>query len=247
MKRRTFLLGAGAAVAAAASGVSGAAQASQSDGAVALIYRGPASLPGCPEAAARLLQAVPTPYRAVFCGPDERVQLSAESLASAALYVQPGGGTLASAWKHMAPHANTLRRWVHGGGHYVGLCLGGYLAGASPGFGLLPGDAGRYIASSGASVRTTGDTLVEVTWRERNRIMFFQDGPAFTLDDGARAQVLARYPNRDIAALVAEVGQGRVAVVGPHPEADPTWYGSGLSNPEGFHFDLGRDLFESVL
>ncbi|MDT7804413.1 MAG: hypothetical protein QOI78_7846 [Actinomycetota bacterium] len=55
-----------------------------------------------------------------------------------ALYAQPGGGTL-------------------------GFCPGGYLAGATPGSGLLPGD------TEGAIVDPDEDTVVKVRWRGRAR------------------------------------------------------------------------------
>jgi hypothetical protein len=77
--------------------------------------------------------------------------------------------------------------------------------------------------------------------------MFFQDGPVFRLESGAPATVLARYPNGEVAAVVAEFGAGRVGVVGPHPEADSSWYKNGLVNPDGIRFDLGYDLVDAVV
>ena len=46
----------------------------------------------------------------------------------------------------------------------------------------------------------------------------------FLVEEGGAAQVLARYPNGRIAAVVAPFGAGAVAVVGPHPEATPDWF-----------------------
>lgn len=212
----------------------------------ALVYRGPASSPGCPEAVARLLALAVEPYDVVFCGPDEDVVLTRESLAGAAMYVQPGGGTLASAWLHMEQHAPLIREWVHAGGRYLGFCLGGYLTGATPGFGLLPGDSAQYISTRNSEIDTTGNTVVEVTWRGDKRWMFFQDGPIFVLRGDASTEVLARYRNGRVAAVAADFGRGRVVVVGPHPEADRSWYTNGLTNPDGIRFDLGVDLIEAV-
>jgi glutamine amidotransferase-like uncharacterized protein len=146
----------------------------------------------------------------------------------------------------MSKYADDIRDWVRGGGHYLGFCLGGYLAGATPGFALLPGDTSEYVSSRGATVSTVDDTVVEVLWRGQPRHMFFQDGPQFTLTPGAAATVLATYQNGAPAAVVAAYGSGRVGVVGPHPEADRTWY-SGLSNPDGITPDLGYDLVTSTV
>ncbi|WP_454836972.1 BPL-N domain-containing protein [Rhodococcus qingshengii] len=242
MDRRAFLAGA---VGAAVGGVV-SADAARLRVRRALVYRGPASSPGCPEAVARLLESAPVPYDVVFCGPDEDVPLAEASLASASVYAQPGGGTLASAWVHMEQHAHLIHEWVQAGGRYLGFCLGGYLAGATPGFGLLPGDSARYISSRGAEIDTSGNTVIDVTWRGEDRSMFFQDGPVFIVRDDAATQVLARYRNGTIAAVVTDFGSGRVGVVGPHPEADQSWYTHGLINPDGIRFDLGHDLIETV-
>ena len=216
--------------------------------AIALVYRGPASTPGCPEAVAALLASAPRPFHPIFCGPNEPVLLTAQTLASATVYAQPGGGELDPAWQAMQPFAGVLRDWVWRGGSYLGFCVGAYLAGQTPGFGLLPGDTDEYVTTAGAAVTTTGDVVLPVAWRGRARHMFFQDGPYFTLQPGARANVLARYTNGLPAALVTRFGSGRVGVVGPHPEADASWYAdAGLVNPDGVRFDLGYDLISSTL
>lgn len=209
----------------------------------ALVYRGPASLPGCPEAVAAMLASSRWGFQVRFVGPD----VSADALAEAALYAQPGGGSLSRAYKHMRRHRPAIRRFVERGGKYLGFCLGGYLAGATPGFDLLPGDVDQYIASRGATIASTRDTLVPVRWRGRPRTLFFQDGPYFWLRPNAQATIVATYPNDTIAAMVAGFGRGAVGVVGPHPEATDDWYSdAGLPNA-GPATDLGHDLVEAVM
>jgi glutamine amidotransferase-like uncharacterized protein len=216
-------------------------------GGIALVYRGPASCDGCSEAVAALLSLAVPGLQVAYCGPGERTALSARSLAGAAMYAQPGGDDLGPAWTVMRGHAADIRAFVRGGGCYLGFCLGGYLAGFDPGFGLLPGDSGEYTTSPGASVRTTDNTVVALRWRGRLRHAFFQDGPLFTLDAG-KATVLATYTTGPVAAAVAAYGAGRVGVVGPHPEADVSWYAdNGLTNPDGIQVDLGRDFVRTAL
>lgn len=216
---------------------------------LALVYRGPATVPGCPEAVAGLLQSSRHGFTVRFTGPGEEVPLAAESLAEAVLYAQPGGGTLGRAYKKLRGHRDTIRGFVDDGGRYLGFCLGGYLAGATPGFGLLPGDTDRYIETDDATVDDDGDAVVRVRWRGRRRKLYFQDGPVFVLDRPDAADVLATYPNGTIAALVAPFGAGRVGVVGPHPEATRDWYtGGGLRPPLlRYGHDLGRDLVDAVM
>ncbi|MEV6963979.1 BPL-N domain-containing protein [Hamadaea sp. NPDC051192] len=218
------------------------------DAPIALVYRGPASLPGCPEAAARLLKTSPRGFDVRYAGPYEDFPLSAKTLAGASLYVQPGGDTLADAYRHMRRHRKDIRTFVRGGGRYLGICLGGYLAGATPGFALLPGDTDQYIASRGATVDSEDDTLVRVSWRGRERTLFFQDGPYFRTRRDADVTVVATYSNGAIAAMVAGFGAGRVAVVGPHPEADEGWYADAKLDSGGvLGTDLGLDLVDEVL
>jgi hypothetical protein len=214
-------------VAAAASCGRGAPpQAADPGGGIALVYRGPASCDGCSEAVAALLSLAVPGLQVAYCGPGERTALS---------------------WTVMRGYAADIRAFVRGGGCYLGFCLGGYLAGFDPGFGLLPGDSGEYTTSPGASVRTTDNTVVALRWRGRLRHAFFQDGPLFTLDAG-KATVLATYTTGPVAAAVAAYGAGRVGVVGPHPEADVSWYAdNGLTNPDGIHVDLGRDFVRTAL
>jgi hypothetical protein len=226
-----------------------AMQTSSPKSPTALVYRGVAGCTDCSEPVAALLESSPIHFRVVFCGPGESVEISARSLSSADLYAQPGGGTtLEQAWRAMRPFAEDIRNWVRGGGHYLGICMGGYLAGFDPGFGLLPGDSGEYIKTAGATVHTDADAMVTVDWGGRRRDMYFQDGPYFTLRPGSGATVLARYSNGLVAALVARYGKGSVGVSGPHPEAPPSWYGeSGLTNPDGVQFGLGYDLVETTI
>jgi hypothetical protein len=214
---------------------------------VALVYRGPASCRGCSGAVVALLAGAPSKFRPVYCGPKEAVPLSARNLAQAVVYAHPGGGDLRPAWEHMRAHADDIRRFVGDGGCYLGFCLGGYLAGASPGFDLLPGDTDEYITLPSATVHSTADTVVTVRWRGRRRHMYFQDGPFFRLHPHAAATVLATYAGGEPAAVIARYGSGRVGVVGPHPEADTSWYtDQALTNPDGIRFDLGNDLIETT-
>jgi glutamine amidotransferase-like uncharacterized protein len=184
-----------------------------------------------------------------YAGPNEELKLTPATLSTAAIYAQPGGGTLKRAYRRMRKESSLIQEYVRGGGRYLGFCLGGYLAGATPGFKLLPGDAHRYIASPASTVHTDGNTTVSVTWRGHRRTLYFQDGPYFVLDENPQnADVLATYPNGTVAALVAPFGRGAVGVAGPHPEATAEWYQvEGLLNPDGIQADLGVDLVHTLM
>jgi len=216
---------------------------------VALIYRGPASTPGAPEAVAELLATGERAMDVRFVGPAEPDQLGAALLSTAALYVQPGGADdLDAAWNAVSPMAPSLRSWIHDGGAYLGCCMGGFLAGRDPGFDLLPGDAVEYSATPGATVTDNADALVTVDWRGSPETVYFQGGPAFTVDAGTGDTILARYSNGLVAAGVFGFGRGAVGVTGPHPEAPLSWYtDAGLDVPSPLPHQAFTDLVTTTL
>jgi glutamine amidotransferase-like uncharacterized protein len=216
---------------------------------LALVYRGPAACPdGCSAAAVAMVRTAKEGFDVRYVGPKETLKLTAANLKSAALYVQPGGGDSSElAARQMQPYNKIISDYVRNGGRYLGMCMGGYLAGR-PGFDLLPGNSGQFITSKGASVKSARDTTVQVTWRGKTRHMYFQDGSMFTLRGGATGvTVLARYTNNEIAALAATVGRGRVVVAGPHPEAPQSWYDyNSVTDKDGVDADLGRDMISTA-
>ncbi|HTK09267.1 MAG TPA: BPL-N domain-containing protein [Ktedonobacteraceae bacterium] len=217
---------------------------------LALVYRGPAGCPGCSEAVVTLLQNSQWRFEVHYVGPHERLHLSAATLKMATLYAQPGGnGTVKEAFALLQANASSIRKFVKAGGRYLGSCMGAYLAGSDPGFHLLPGDTDQFIASPRASVTSEEDTIVQVTWRDQTRFLYFQDGPYFILHRGTKnVTVLATYTNGKIAALVAPYGKGKVGVVGPHPEATAAWYEAyQLVDPDGPDADLGYDLLDTLM
>ncbi|MBW0103103.1 BPL-N domain-containing protein [Pseudonocardia sp. KRD291] len=213
------------------------------EGPLALIYRGgPVTTEGSPETLESLLRASPLKFRTAFVGPDDG-ELSESALSGAAVYVQPGGGTVDEAWPTMEQHSAVVQRFVEAGGAYLGFCLGAYLAGPDRGFGLLEGSAVPYVGTEGATVDDGSETTVTVNWRGAERQLYFQDGAAFRLPANSRADVLARYTNGLPAALVQKAGKGRIGLVGTHPEANEHWVSG-----DGFvdNRDLAQDLVSTT-
>jgi len=216
---------------------------------VALVYRGPASTDGAPEAVAELLAAGEYAMDVRLIGPHEPEHLTADVLSTAALYVQPGGADdLDAAWNSLSPLASPLRRWIHDGGAYLGCCMGGFLAGRDPGFDLLPGDSLEYSATPGATVTDNADAIVTVTWRGQPQAIYFQGGPAFDVTPGTEDTILAHYSNGLVAAGVFGFGRGAVGVTGPHPEAPRSWYtDAGLDVPSPLPHAAFTDLVTTTL
>jgi hypothetical protein len=194
---------------------------------VALVYRGPASCPGCSEAAAALIRLSPLHFTVSYAGPGEKLKITAASLRGVALYAQPGGGgSVRRGMTALGPAAAaTIKSYVASGGHYLGICMGAYLAGSDPGMGLLaPGDTGEYDQTRGASVRTAAQAVIPVIWSRTVGYEYAQD-PPYIIPSGVRGEkVLSRFANHLVDALVRPYRRGAVGVVGTHPEADRTWF-----------------------
>lgn len=216
---------------------------------LALVYRGPASCAGCSEAVAALLRSSRWNFEVRYVGPDEDLPLTSATLMGAAVYAQPGGDDDVDAVGALGREAiEAVHRYVYAGGRYLGFCMGGFLAG-NPGFNLLDGDTDQYIIQPGATVTTTDAVVTPIRWRGKLRQMYFQNGNIIYFNSGAAdITVLARYPNHNIAASVSPFGKGKVGIVGPHPEADASWYAEdGLTDPDGPDADLGRDLIDTTM
>ena len=191
---------------------------------VALVYRGPAAPGDCADAVGNALSE---DFDVVYVGPEEDTSPE-EGLQrdDVAVWVQPGGGDdMREGWAAVKGHSKALKQWVQGGGKYVGVCMGGYLAHEEY-YGLLLGaDTEDYVKLPGADVATMDDYLMRLPWRGAPHEVYFQGGPAFTVSPTAKAvDVVATYNNGYIAAMILGCGDGSVGVMGPHPEAPQKWY-----------------------
>ncbi|KHN94757.1 biotin protein ligase [Metarhizium album ARSEF 1941] len=275
----------------------------------ALVYRGPASSHGLPEAVAKLLESSPRRFDVQYAGPSEAIQVSPESLskvdfslATRSLACSPWPDAspalarskfqqeqererelhhdaatrrntnatarltrradLDDAWAETKAFAPAIRNFVAHGGRYLGFCLGAYLAGHTPGFGLLPRGADTDAESDqrGAQVTGAADSIIQVDWtfatgpragqRAPRRWVYFQEGAVIKgLREGDTALVLGRYSQGGrVAASLTKYGDGWVGLVGPHPEATLEWFAlENLDCPHGEQFDIGHDLIEATM
>lgn len=142
---------------------------------------------------------------------------------------------LKNAWKEAKSYAPAVRNFVAGGGRYLGVCLGAFLAGHSPGFGLIPkGDQIlAEIYQDNAPVDDDSDTVAQIDWtfqtgqkkgKTERHWAYFQDGTAFRQSRKLPARVLGRYVSSgDVASTLNSYGKGWVANIGVHPEAYQSW------------------------
>jgi hypothetical protein len=126
-------------------------------------------------------------------------------------------------------HADRIRRFVRNGGKYLGICLGAYWADQYY-FDILELDTRvvQYIRRPNADTRRPHAKGMPVNWQGQLENMYFYDGCAIT---GNNMDVVATYSNGDAMAVI----QGRIGLIGCHPESTRVWYDYHSWMPQHWH------------
>ena len=146
---------------------------------------------------------------------------NAETFKNVDMIAFPGGIGEAAAYDTFFRRKSqqVIADYVAGGGRYLGICMGAYWAGSYY-FDILDGiDAVQYIKQPNADIRRSYGTVANVLWDGKQQNIFFYDGCAI-VGDLSNTEVVATYKNGDAAAVI----QGRVGIIGPHPESLKYWY-----------------------
>jgi glutamine amidotransferase-like uncharacterized protein len=133
----------------------------------------------------------------------------------------PGGIGDSESFKYlMKEHTSKIRRFVRGGGKYLGICMGAYWADQYYFDLLCDVRAEQYITRPGTDTRRPHAKNQTVIWKGQEEKMFFYDGCAFTGSGLGVSDIWSLYPNGDPMAII----QGRLGLIGCHPESEPHWY-----------------------
>jgi glutamine amidotransferase-like uncharacterized protein len=209
----------------------------------ALIYNGPVAAEDCPEAAAAVARETGLSVRFV-----SDLNKLPGLLKRAEVFII--GGTdddLDPLIADFTPAAKqAVQEYVRRGGRYLGICGGAYLAGTGyrengryvPLLDLIPAEPHEFEAGNYA------EQILPIRWMGATYPMYFQGGPAFELTAPARVRIIAKYADGQVAALVSPYGRGKVAVIGPHPEADSSWADH---LPRAEHWTSTRHLLVQLL
>ena len=208
---------------------------------IAFIYFGPGVCDGCETDLSIPFLKLGYRVQAVYPG-----QLTPEFLAEADVFVVPGGDFVNNVRNAFKPgEISNIKQYVQNGGHYLGTCLGAYLA-ASP-YSQIPGiDLFRgavYQHSKYINAR-----MENVTWQGQHRWLYFQDGPEFHPDMKVPSLVWATYITGAPAAVQQDLGKGRIGLIGPHPEANESWWkDDGITDPDGEDSFLFKPFLKALL
>ena len=192
-------------------------------------------------------------YDARLIGPSAfpKLKFNRKNLFKADCIVFPGGDGDADQFdKDLYKYTRLVNEYVKRGGRYVGICQGSYFAGKHY-FNLLEGyDAVQYIKTQNACTRRSGPEIVKINWKGNGPLpIYFHDGAAFK-DEGRRdcfANVLGRYKNKEIAALVQTKGNGSIGVIGPHPEAQKWWFYSQNRIKDGWTYGVQHEILLDLM
>ena len=133
----------------------------------------------------------------------------------------PGGLGDASSYDFlMRENADRIRDFVATGGRYLGICMGAYWAG--PQFlNILTGlDVNQYIRRPGTDTHRPHAKALKIDWQGQEEHMFFYDG--CSIHGNGDFETVATYANGDNMAGY----QGRIGMIGCHPESELNWYTS---------------------
>jgi glutamine amidotransferase-like uncharacterized protein len=133
----------------------------------------------------------------------------------------PGGiGDAASFDYLLGNNGSRIKQFVSAGGKYLGICMGAYWAGKHYLNMLDNVDAVQYITRPGTDTRRPHAKNINVNWNGTDTEMFFYDGCA--LVGNGQCDIIATYANGDPMAII----QGRLGLIGCHPESERHWYES---------------------
>jgi glutamine amidotransferase-like uncharacterized protein len=133
----------------------------------------------------------------------------------------PGGiGDAASFDYLLGNNGPRIKQFVQQGGKYLGICMGAYWAGKHYLNMLDDIDAVQYITRPGTDTRRPHAKNIKINWNGTDTEMFFYDGCA--LVGNGQCDIIATYANGDPMAII----QGRLGLIGCHPESERHWYES---------------------
>lgn len=174
-------------------------------------------------------------------------------LGNCPLLIVPGGYTARCVAALGGRGFERIREFVAGGGGYVGICAGAYIApqvvevpGRPPGLGIIEIRNERRAGSGIKRIGIAKPQHAVMEGCEREVEIWYQNGPMIKAGKGV--ETLAVYEEGSAAIVCATYGEGKVVIFSPHPEgslaggADPERLGTLklLENAIAFASKAGR-------
>ena len=145
--------------------------------------------------------------------------MSESQLGRYRLLIFPGGNFVEIGNALTPSTTANVRRAVHGGLNYLGICAGAFFAGASPynGLDLTSGVRFPFYSLENQGIRKAAVPIAIAG--SPTLTNYWEDGPQLP----GWGDIVARYPDGTPAIVEGSVGQGWVILLGIHPEAPEGW------------------------
>lgn len=139
------------------------------------------------------------------------------------LIIVPGGLGDSSSFRYLLKnHVHNIRKFIKGGGRYLGICMGAYWADKHYLDILDQIRVVQYIKRPNADTRRPHPKSQRVLWNGQEEYMFFYDGCALVGPGIDRSLIYSLYPNGDAMAIISN----KIGLIGCHPESEYHWYES---------------------
>jgi glutamine amidotransferase-like uncharacterized protein len=130
---------------------------------------------------------------------------------------------------------NSISNFVNNGGRYLGICMGAYWAGNHY-FNFLDNvQVEQYIKRPNTDTKRPHAKNLKIEWLGVDENMFFYDGCSF---GAGQYEIIAKYKNDDPMAII----QGKLGLIGCHPESQPHWYKSYSWMKDHYHNGKHHEL-----
>jgi glutamine amidotransferase-like uncharacterized protein len=135
------------------------------------------------------------------------------------LLIMPGGNFI-DIGKYLTEETTTnVRKAIHEGLNYLGICAGGFLAGNTRfnSFNIANGVQFKFYSAEDKGIRKAA---VAITNADGSIIEhYWEDGPQFN----GWGEVVSKYPDGTPATVQGKYGSGWIVLTGIHPEAPEDW------------------------
>ena len=128
----------------------------------------------------------------------------------------------------MTWNCDAVRNFVNRGGKFLGICMGAYWADRDYLDILDSVRVVQYIKQPNTDTRRPHPKAMPVKWLGVDERMYFYDGCAII---GDNMDIVATYSNGDPMAVI----QGKIGLIGCHPESQKVWYDYYTWMPRHWH------------
>jgi len=196
-----------------------------------------------PECADALVQIFTPVYKVTKITHDT---LTTDTLKNIDCVVFPGGLGDSDVFDDvLIDRKDVVQKYMKDGGRYLGICMGAYFA-SHYYFNILDDvSVVQYIRRPRADTHQQNETVLPVIWNKKIYNMYFFDGCAI-VGNIKSLRIFSTYKNGDIMAAI----QGRVGVIGCHPESLEYWYEEANMNKhwhKGVHHRLLLEFTDKLL